>query len=385
MSTLQRFEATIRAVGIAVRTRTPVLLEGEPGNAKTSIVETILDSTCAAHETCIAALHEPAHFGGYPVPSKTEGGDRYVALLPNRWVHELHAAQNGQSVGLFLDELSSAPPATRAAALRGVMESVWGEVRIDNLATVSAMNPPDSAEGGYQLSAALANRFVHIAWNPPAEWWDKQQIADFPPPPAPAALPQDWRARFLPRTKGWISGYCRSFPAHMQQCPDSADQRSGSWPSFRTWHWARDLLAACLALGEPLEGDVVAILIGGCVGPGLAREFLTYARDLDLPDPRDLLADPSRLVLPERADRAYAIMSSVAGAVMTDPTPERWIAGMRVFARAAQVAGKSDVAAAAVTVLIEQMPEAIRARLGDLKELDPFIELFQRAGLLQNR
>ena len=49
-------------------------------------------------------------------------------------------------------------------------------------------------------------------------------------------------------------------------------------------------------------------------------EFLAWSSELDLPDPEAVLADPTSFVLPERGDRAYAALSSVAAAVVADPT-----------------------------------------------------------------
>ena len=57
------------------------------------------------------------------------------------------------------------------------------------------------------------------------------------------------------------------------------------------------------------------------------------------------MRDPDSFVLPERGDRAYAALSSVAAAVVADPGGGRWERGWRVFGRAADAA--PDVAAIA--------------------------------------
>jgi hypothetical protein len=375
------FSDVIQAAGICIQVGAPALLVGEPGNAKTSIVEALFTQLCESYHTSIAALHEPPYYGGYPLPSNGKGeiGDRYVALIPNRWVLDLVQASERGRVGIFLDELSSAPPATRAAALRGILAGVWGEVAIPHLSTVAAMNPPEMAESGYELSAPLANRFVHLKWEPPVAWWNAQQVADFPPPADLKLLPAEWKRAGIPKAKGYVGGFAEKFAGNIQSCPDAAEQRSGPWPSFRTWHWARDLLGACLALGHSFTDDVVTILIAGCVGPGVAREFLAYCQEINLPDPEALLRNPKSLQLPKRNDRAFAVLNSVTSAVLSHNTKERWKAGAEIIAIAAE-AGRKDTAAAAARTLFSNMPDGIQSSA--LKQLDPFIELFQQVGMM---
>jgi hypothetical protein len=81
-------------------------------------------------------------------------------------------------------------------------------------------------------------------------------------------------------------------------------------------------------------------------------------------------------VLPERGDRAYAALSSVAAAVAADPTNGRWERGWQAFGRAAGSA--PDVAAAAARTLARCRPEgaAIPA------EVKAFAPLLRDAGLL---
>ena len=52
-------------------------------------------------------------------------------------------------------------------------------------------------------------------------------------------------------------------------------------------------------------------LVEGAVGDGAALEFLAWLEHLDLPDPEAVLADPDSFVLPERSDRAFAVLTAV--------------------------------------------------------------------------
>jgi hypothetical protein len=83
-------------------------------------------------------------------------------------------------------------------------------------------------------------------------------------------------------------------------------------------------------------------------------EFLTWLAEADLPDPEAALADPSSFRLPERGDRAFAALTSVAAAVAANPTSERWLAAWRIFGAAGQRA--PDAAATAARTLARCRP-----------------------------
>jgi hypothetical protein len=117
-------------------------------------------------------------------------------------------------------------------------------------------------------------------------------------------------------------------------------------------------------------------VVRGCVGQAAGIECLTWLVEADLPDPEAVLDDPDAFVLPERGDRAYAALSSVAGAVAGDPTAERWKRGWVVFARAAETA--LDVAAAASRQLVRCRPPGTPVP----DEVRLFMPLLRDAGLL---
>jgi hypothetical protein len=112
-------------------------------------------------------------------------------------------------------------------------------------------------------------------------------------------------------------------------------------------------VAACEEIGT--ASDVRSLLIRGSVGQGPGVEFLSWLLDADLPDPEAVLADPASFVLPERGDRAYAALTSIAAAVAARPTEERWLAGWTIFGGAA--AAVPDVAAVAARTLAKCRPD----------------------------
>jgi hypothetical protein len=138
------------------------------------------------------------------------------------------------------------------------------------------------------------------------------------------------------------------------------------------------MAARLQAAGEAAGAGELAtsLLIRGCVGAGAGVEFLTWLAEADLPDPETVLADPDSFTLPARGDRAYAALSSVAAAVSTNATPDRWERGWKAFARAPDRA--PDVAAAAARTLARCRPHGASIP----PEVKSFAPLLREAGII---
>jgi MoxR-like ATPase len=150
-------EVTNEALAIAVMAKVPVLLWGSPGTGKTSAVRALGESLGWPVEVVIGSIREPSDFAGLPVVV-----DGMVAMAPPSWARRLAAAERGL---LFLDELTTAPPAVQAVMLRVVLERVVGDVALpDGVRVVAAANPPEEAADGWELAPPLANRLVHLEW-----------------------------------------------------------------------------------------------------------------------------------------------------------------------------------------------------------------------------
>jgi AAA domain (dynein-related subfamily) len=355
----------LEALSVAVAARVPVLLWGGPGTGKSSAVRDLASTMGWPCEVVIASIREPSDFAGLPVVA--EGA---VSFAPPRWAQRLRAAGHGV---LFLDEISTAPPAVQAALLRVVLERVVGDLELPpEVAVVAAANPPEQAADGWDLSAPLANRFCHLEWTADAPGFAQGMTSGWPQP-AVAHLEQGWEQRQT-MARGLVGAFVTARPSLLSEPPRDAAAAGRAWPSPRTWEMAACLLAAAEEIGAS-EGACAA-LVTGCVGDGAGLEFLHWVREADLGDPEAALRDPAGFVLPERGDRAYAALSAVAAAVAADPTPERWVAGWQVLARAGPDA--ADVAAMAARVLARCRP----AGATPPPEIKRFAPLLKEAGLL---
>jgi AAA domain (dynein-related subfamily) len=330
----------LSALAIAVLANLPVLLWGEPGIGKSAALQQLAAGLQLPLETVIASVHEPSDFAGLPLIGD-DPATNGVAMAPPDWAVRISRIGDGL---LFFDELSAAPPAVQAALLRVVLERRVGSHPLPpRVRVVAAANPAASAADGWQLSPPLANRFVHLQWTHRPQTVVRGLSGVWPVVEIPAVDPERVDGA-VTRARGIICGFLTARPALTHRMPAGAVERGGAWPSPRSWEMALRLLAMAYATGASRE-TLIAVL-AGAIGDGACVELLSYADQLDLPDPEDVLADPAAFALPARGDRQLAFLGAVVNAVRRQPTRQRWEAGWAVLAKAID-AGAPDTAARA--------------------------------------
>ncbi|MCZ2111748.1 MAG: AAA family ATPase [Dehalococcoidia bacterium] len=364
-----------RLFDLATVTRVPVLLWGPPGVGKSAAVQSWAAKRGLPCWTVIASLREPSDFGGLPVVDGhgADGSLPSVHFVPPRFAVE--ASQRGGLI--FLDELTTAPPAVQAALLRAVVDRAFGDLELDpgKVALVAAGNPPEIAAGGWNLAAPLSNRFLHHQYELSAPQWIDSFPAYWGAPPAlefggRQLSEERWR---LARTQ--VAAFLRSRPHLLLQVPGEVARQGQAWPSPRSWDFASRAVAA---VGNARKADDIVLLVAGCVGEGAALEFATWLRDLDLPNPEDLLTKPAEYRHPQRSDQAYAILNAVALSAIARLTQERWEAAWQIHAAAAGSGGADVAAASARKLALARKPEL---RL-PVEHLEAFFPVLEAAGLL---
>jgi hypothetical protein len=105
--------------------------------------------------------------------------------------------------------------------LRVVHERVVGELHLPStVSVVAAANPPETAVGGSDLSAPLANRFLHLDWEVGVGEWAGGMEEGWSAPTVPR-VPEHYRASVVlwksqianfRRTKLWALPFARRCP-----------------------------------------------------------------------------------------------------------------------------------------------------------------------------
>ncbi|MGV9293520.1 MULTISPECIES: AAA family ATPase [Amycolatopsis] len=362
-NTEPRPDSQLEALTLAVSADLPVLLWGEPGIGKTAALTQLAEAVELPLTTVIASVHEPSDFSGLPVVGD-DPAEQGVPMAPPDWAVRLVRAGRGL---LFLDELSTAPPAVQAALLRVVLERRVGALRLPpGVRIVAAANPRSSAADGWELSPPLANRFVHLHWTYDHDvvvrglggTWPKAALPQLDPTQLPDAVTFARRA---------VCGLLTTRPGLVHQLPKSEARRGGPWPSPRSWEMTLRLVAFATAAGASRE--VLSMLVRGTVGDGPGLELLASLDRMDLPDPETLLADPESAVLPERGDLRQTVLDGVVEAVRKRPEEARWDAAWAVLVLALET-GAPDLVVVPATTLASlrredwQVPAAIERLSG---------------------
>jgi hypothetical protein len=355
-------------LNLAAQTGLPVLIKGMPGEAKTAFINAIAEATHRHLETVIASIREASEIGGLPV-DRPEG----IVLHPPAWANRLKNATQGGI--LFLDEITCVMPSVQAALLRVILEKVVGDLTLPkDTWMIAAANPPDIAANGWELSPPMANRFIHLDWELDTNVWISGMMSGFAAPQQ-KRLPENWKDQ-IPQARALVATFVKMKPTSLRNLPKNESERSGPWPSPRSWDMAATIYAAFNAAGEdPIQG------VEACVGTGAAREFSSFIRNMDLPDPETLLAAPDKIKWPDRDDIAFAMLASVTSVVLAKNTALRWTNAMKVVCSAVS-AGKTDLAVISATTLLDKNNRAHNAAL-PAAEMSKMFPMLQKSGILE--
>lgn len=333
----------------------PALLWGDTGCGKSRRIEQLADKLGWRCITVIASSRLPEDFGGCLIP---DNGNR-PQRVPDDFVWEAReAAEKGENVLLFFDEVSCSPPAVQSALLTAILDLRFGSVMLpkDKVRVVAAANPADVAAGGFELADSLAARFTHVQDDSPVDEFVKWLLTgDGANIEAPTLDVDRWAVEFK-KARVLLAAYMRRFPDHQQE---SIEQRAGREPKRfacrRTWTNAIRLYAAAMTLGD----DNQAIeLVENSVGP-LGVQFCAWAQEQDVPSPEEMIAQPA-IFSHDRArpDRTFVALSSLAQYVTEDTNLKKlWPKAWAVMSRAIDTGASADEITPAVMTLVQKRPQ----------------------------
>lgn len=330
----------------------PALIWGLPGVAKTAIMGKLAERLKMVLETVITSIRQPEDFGGIPIPDENDG----VRRLTDTWVQRaLKIIKEGGTVLAFFDEVSCAAPATQSALLRPVLEGWIGDTYLprDQVKFAAAANPPDIAAGGWDQSLPLANRWSHLPWPNPtaAEWADFMAGGDGMMPEIFILDLEKWKEEFE-KAKPIVGAFFQKgeHEMYLNELDDVLKNDAARFPmaygSPRSWESATRLYATIRVMqasddsnARQRADEVKLALMASNVGHPGALAFSTWLTEADLPDPEEVLADPSSWKpKKEREDVMYAVCNGVAAAAVKPQASakeykKRWTAAWEVIGK----------------------------------------------------
>lgn len=295
-------EHIIATINAATAADIPVMLWGPPGVGKSSLIRSIAESQGVPCEVVVGSIREPSDFAGLPVVRDSSNTLPDVPLVPPDWARRLACAEKGI---LFLDELTTAPPAVQAAMLRVVLDRAVGSMELPSgVRVIAAGNPSNEAADGWDLAAPLANRFLHLEIYPNPDVFCSGMTNGWSTPISSLdiALPDD-SAKANARAQ--VASFISRRRDLLHSIPKTESAAGKAWPSPRTW----EMVATILPYLDTVRTRFIAVT--GLVGEGAGIEFLSWMENNDLPDPLGVLNNPSSVDWNGRPDRVFAITASL--------------------------------------------------------------------------
>lgn len=259
---------------------TPVMLWGPPGVGKSQLVAQV----AARHGVPVIDIRlsqmEPSDLRGIPFRCGERVEWAVPAMLPDPERH-------GPEGVLFLDEITSAPPAVSAAAYQLILDRRLGDYRVPpGWAIFAAGNRQGDRGVTYSMPAPLANRFSHFEVETHLDDWVTWAYRQGIDERIVAFL------RFRPELLFDFD------PAH----------NPVAFPTPRSWEFAHRGLQKFADHPDLLRGALQA-----CVGPAAGVELHAFIQHLDqMPDLEAILAGEP-VPAPREIDLQYALAAALVG------------------------------------------------------------------------
>lgn len=304
------FAETTEIVKASVQSNQPITIEGSPGVGKTAMMHIIGKDLNMEVETLILSQCEPTDIGGYPIAQPNGSVDR----LPLGAIKKACDAP----VILFLDELTTAPPAVQAASLRLIHERVAGDRKLhEGTRLVAAQNPVSEAAGGYEAALPLVGRVTRVKMIPRYEEIQEYFMNLISEPSHARVLARDFAVTLGSRTN------------LVQLKPPGGSSISGQpWAAPRAWERAVRLAGQILDNAKvPLDAPYIDseatnrlfyAALAGNLGPDAATAFVALRKLRDrLPTVKEILKAPDTAKVPSESEielhvAALGVVAAVA-------------------------------------------------------------------------
>jgi len=297
--------------------KTPMLLWGGPGCGKSEGLRAMAERKGFGHYAMVASQEDPVDICGVIVADN----GHCERKLPSWW---LHACQKPHV--LVFEELTTCNHEQHAAVLRATDDSreLCGHKLHEDTIVVATANPPEEAAGAArELPPPVLSRFRHrrVDYKPALDWLAGGQglVIDIPIKP-----PLEGMTRI-------VASYLNSNPGQAQAGPDAvkvAVAKQEPFVCLRAWTRAAAEEGSLQHWHE-------------YIGLDGAAQFIKWFTEMDLPDPRDIIAGTEKRV-PPRGDGVSATAGALAAVLGDKPTHQALDNAVAWYTRAAEKGFKSS-------------------------------------------
>lgn len=390
-------EKTRKLVEIVLKAGGCPIVWGPPGIGKTAMAKSIAATFQGDVYAVYLSQIEPSEVHGLPVAEATEHG-LIVKFAPPKKIKA--ALEKSQRALILYDELTCVPPSTAAAALSIITERVIGDTSLppERIGLLACANPPEQAAGGWVLPPPLANRLVHLQASLDPIVWADSFLTYWNRPPQINCLGGCLDGTIWAKYRALVASFIRGNPSMLLNIPSSETARGLAWPSPRSWDMVSRVLAIDAADKE--DGQLInsysADLIAGAVGEAAMIEFINFIKNLDLPDPAEVLRDPAKFKLPKDSATLRTVLLAITSFVANkkhaaeeaSPSDKKkrmaeavtaWESAWEVLEAVIRQGGPPDIPTIAAGLLARDDHFPAGAEIPDSVNL--FLPILQKAGI----
>lgn len=261
------------------------LLRGSPGSGKSDIFRTLAKKFNLLLIDIRLAQCDPPDMVGFPY---INGGKAEYAPMAHFPVEgdPLPVDEHGNQYEgwlLFLDEITSAPPAIQAAAYKLILDRMVGNKRLHPRCVIGGAGNHDTDNAIVMpMSTAMESRMVHLDLMVDVnEWikWAQEKGLDY------------FITDYVAYQPGMLYTFDPNHTDHTYACP-------------RTWEMAD----RAIKVVNDYKSPILMPLLAGTISEGVAAQYLTYTEIYDqLPRPKEIISNPETVMIPEGPSVLYAL------------------------------------------------------------------------------
>lgn len=293
-------------------TRQPLMIWGDPGLGKTSVVSQAAQLLGIDFIDVRLSIHEPIDMRATMNITKT--GEM-------KWSRPWFIPEKGKGI-LLLGEIVQAVPSMQAVASQLVLDRRVGEHKLgDGWVVLADGNKPSNRAATHAMPTHIANRFVHLYAEVSVDAWVKWALA----------------AKIDIR----LIAFIKFRPALLHAF--DPQQKVQAFPSPRSWEFVAKQLT------NKTPAKVLTNVVKGAVGDGAAAEFLGFLPMADKIVSADaILMNPKTASIPGETSIRYATVMALAVRANKDNMHHV----TTYLNRLSKEAGAADVAVAAMKTIV---------------------------------